>query len=76
MGEEREDSAVASMDSPHRMPRVAPILARSAASTMEEPPEAFPHVDSRVSVVMGAAAFTEVAVVTAAAVTGDSDLIS
>jgi hypothetical protein len=43
---------------------------------MEVPPEAFPHVDSRVSVVTGAEASTEVAVVTVAAVTGDSDLIS
>ena len=34
----------------HRMPSLVPILARSAALIMEEPPEAFPHAGSRASV--------------------------
>src|SRR5690349_20166139 len=50
------------------MPSLVPILARSAALIMEEPPEAFPHAGSRASVEVSTAAeaFTVAAVVTVA----------
>src|SRR5437588_9572491 len=61
-----------SMDSLHRMPSPGLTLARSAASIMEEPPEAFPHEGSRASGEDSTAAedSTGAAVVTVA-VTGD-----
>jgi hypothetical protein len=72
--ETREDSPAGSMDSPHRMPSPAPILAHSVDSIMEELHEDFPHAVNRASVEVStvAAASTEVVAVTAAAVTADS----
>src|SRR5690349_19961820 len=52
----------------HRMTSPRPILARSAALIMEEPPAAFPHAGSRASVEASieAGAFTVAALVTVA----------
>jgi hypothetical protein len=63
MVEEREGSRVASTDSRHHTLSRAPILARSVALTMEDPPAAFPLAGSPAS----AEVFMEVEVSTAAA---------
>ena len=72
MEEEREDSRAASMDPP------APVPERSAALTMEEPPEAFPLAGSRVlvaEVFTVAEAFMEAAVAAANSVRFATDEI-
>ena len=69
--ETREDLPAANMDSLHRMPNPVATPVHSVASIMEEQPGAFPHVGNRASVEV----FTEVAAVTAGAVTGNRILL-